>query len=127
MTDAAHNQHSETRRPSDRDRIVTTPADSNPPVQKYWAEMMSVSVRRSRKIVVGQLWLGEWWKRERNCPLSGTRSVCLGRNQAARRPVPIHEGAPRKEIGLAVPSLAEGDEFRVRPAAKSRIRRQERH
>jgi hypothetical protein len=24
MTDAAHNQHSETRRPSDRDRIVTT-------------------------------------------------------------------------------------------------------
>src|SRR5262249_28132300 len=24
MTDAAHNQHSETRRPSDRDRLVTT-------------------------------------------------------------------------------------------------------
>jgi hypothetical protein len=24
MTDAAHNQHSESRRPSDRDRIVTT-------------------------------------------------------------------------------------------------------
>jgi hypothetical protein len=24
MTDAAHNQHSETHRPSDRDRIVTT-------------------------------------------------------------------------------------------------------
>jgi hypothetical protein len=24
MTDAAHNQHSETRHPSDRDRIVTT-------------------------------------------------------------------------------------------------------
>jgi len=24
MTDAAHNQHSETRRPSDHDRIVTT-------------------------------------------------------------------------------------------------------
>ena len=24
MTDAAHNQHSENRRPSDRDRIVTT-------------------------------------------------------------------------------------------------------
>jgi len=24
MTDAAHNQHSETRRPSDRDRIITT-------------------------------------------------------------------------------------------------------
>ena len=24
MTDAAHNQHSETRRPSDRDRIATT-------------------------------------------------------------------------------------------------------
>src|SRR6516162_3678122 len=45
MTDAAHNQHSETRRPSDCDRIVTTgPAVSSPPVQKCCAEMMSVSV-----------------------------------------------------------------------------------
>src|SRR5215469_12172630 len=41
----AHNQHSETRRPSDRDRIVTTgPSRSSPPVQKCCAEMMSVSV-----------------------------------------------------------------------------------
>jgi hypothetical protein len=43
MTDAAHNQHSETRRPSDRDRIVTTgPAVSSPPVQRCCAEMMFV-------------------------------------------------------------------------------------
>jgi hypothetical protein len=55
MTDAAHNQHSETRRLSDRDRIVTTgPAVSSPPVQKCCAEMMSVSVAGSLKIVVGQ-------------------------------------------------------------------------
>ena len=45
MTDAVHNQHSETRRPGDRDRSVTTgPAVSSPPVQKCCAEMMSVSV-----------------------------------------------------------------------------------
>ena len=30
MTDAAHNQHSETRRPIDRDRIVTTRAQPFP-------------------------------------------------------------------------------------------------
>jgi hypothetical protein len=44
MTDAAHNQHSETRRPSDRDRIVTTGPSRFQPVQKCCAEMMSVSV-----------------------------------------------------------------------------------
>ena len=46
MTDAAHNQHSETRRPSDRDRIVTIGPSpvSSPPVQKCCAERMSVSV-----------------------------------------------------------------------------------
>jgi hypothetical protein len=45
MTDAAHNQDSETRRPSDRDHIVTTgPAVSSPPVQKCFADIMSVSV-----------------------------------------------------------------------------------
>ena len=50
MTDAAHNQHSETRRPSDRDRIgATGPAGSSPPVQKYCAEMMSVSVAEIQK------------------------------------------------------------------------------
>src|SRR5262249_29363615 len=38
----------------------------------------------SRKIVAGQQYLSGWWKRERNCPFSGIRSVCLGRNQAAR-------------------------------------------
>ena len=43
MTDAAHNQHSENRRPSDRDRIVPTGPSSSPPVQKCCAEMMSVS------------------------------------------------------------------------------------
>ena len=36
----------------------------------------------SRKIVVGQQHLSGWEKRERNCPLPGTRSVWLGRNQA---------------------------------------------
>jgi hypothetical protein len=50
MTDAAHNQHSETRRPSDRDRIVTPgPAVSSPPVEKCCAEMMSVSVAGIQK------------------------------------------------------------------------------
>jgi hypothetical protein len=50
MTDAAHNQHSETRRPSDRDRIEQPgPAVSSPPIQKCCAEMMSVSVPGSRK------------------------------------------------------------------------------
>ena len=39
-------------------------------------------MRGSRKIVVGQQWLSGWWKRERNCPLRGTKSLCLGRNQA---------------------------------------------
>jgi hypothetical protein len=54
MTDAAH-EHSETRRLSDRDRIVTTgPSRFQPAVQKCCAEMMSVSVSGSRKIVVGQ-------------------------------------------------------------------------
>jgi len=49
-TDAAHNQHSETRRPSDRDRIVTTGRSrSSPPVQKCCAEMMSVSVAGIQK------------------------------------------------------------------------------
>ena len=55
MTDAAHNQHSETRRPSDRDRIEQPgPAVSSPPIQKCCAATMSVSVARTRKIVVGQ-------------------------------------------------------------------------
>src|SRR6516165_5893722 len=53
MRDAAHNQHSETRRPSDRDRIVTTGpsrfAVSSPPVQKCCAEMMAVSVAGIQK------------------------------------------------------------------------------
>jgi hypothetical protein len=50
MTDAAHNQHSETRRPSDRYRIVTTGRSrSSPPVQKCCAEMMSVSVAGIQK------------------------------------------------------------------------------
>src|SRR6516165_3751697 len=53
MRDAAHNQHSETRRPSDRDRIVTTGpsrfAVSSPPVQKCCAEMMSVSIAGIQK------------------------------------------------------------------------------
>jgi hypothetical protein len=55
MTDAAHNQHSETRRPSDRDRIVTTePSRFQPARPDVLVEMMSVSVAGSRKIVVGQ-------------------------------------------------------------------------
>ena len=49
MTDAAHNQHSETRRPSDRDRIKPGPAVFSPPVQKCCAEMMSVSVAGIQK------------------------------------------------------------------------------
>ena len=41
----AHNQHSETRRPSDRDRIVTTgPSRFQPAPPEVFAEMMSVSV-----------------------------------------------------------------------------------
>jgi len=45
MTDAAHNQHSETRRPSDRDRIVTTgPSRFQPARPEVLPEMMSVSV-----------------------------------------------------------------------------------
>ena len=40
-----HNQHSETRRPSDRDRIVTTePSRFQPARPEVFAEMMSVSV-----------------------------------------------------------------------------------
>ena len=40
----AHNQHSENRRLSNRDRIVTTrPSRFQPPAQKCCAEMMSVS------------------------------------------------------------------------------------
>ena len=36
MTDAAHNQHSETRHPSDRDRIVTTgPSRFQPGLASY--------------------------------------------------------------------------------------------
>ena len=66
------------------------------PVQKCCAEMMSVLVmsrirhavivpqplgagqeraaKISRKIVAGQQYLSGWWKRQRNCPLSGIRS-----------------------------------------------------
>src|SRR5215472_2649710 len=41
----AHNQHSETRRPSDRDRIVTTgPSRFQPARPEVFAEMMSLSV-----------------------------------------------------------------------------------
>src|SRR6516225_3378545 len=62
MTHAAHNEHSETRRPGDRDRIVTTgPSRSSPPVQKccptivstffvlylYWPNLRLRSVRHS--------------------------------------------------------------------------------
>jgi hypothetical protein len=47
MTDAAHHQHSETSRPSDRDRIVTTgPSRFQPARPEVFAG--------SRKIVVGQ-------------------------------------------------------------------------
>src|SRR5215472_5102022 len=73
-----------------------SPAVSSPPVQKCCAEMMSVSLRGSRKIVVGQQSLSGWWKRERNCPLSGIRSVCLGRNQAGFRLA--DEGSGRVDI-----------------------------
>ena len=60
MTDAAHNQHSEnqhseTRCPSDRDRIVTTgPSRFQPARPEVLPEMMSVSVAGIPKIVVGQ-------------------------------------------------------------------------
>ena len=55
MTDAAHNQHSEnqhseTRRPSDRDRIVTTGPSRFPPARpEVLPEMMSVSVAGIQK------------------------------------------------------------------------------
>ena len=50
MTDAAHNQHSETRRPSDRDRIVTTgPSRFQPARPEVLPEMMSVSVAGIQK------------------------------------------------------------------------------
>ena len=46
----AHNQHSETRRPSDRDRIVTTgPSRFQPARPEVLPEMMSVSVAGIQK------------------------------------------------------------------------------
>jgi hypothetical protein len=45
MTDAAHNRHSETRRPSDRDRIVTSRLSRFQPARpEVLPEMMSASV-----------------------------------------------------------------------------------
>jgi hypothetical protein len=48
MTDAAYNQHSEIRRPSDRGRIVTTGPSRFQPARPEVFQMMSVS--GSRKI-----------------------------------------------------------------------------
>src|SRR5215472_5035902 len=56
MTDAAHNRHSESRRPSDRHRIVTTGPSRFQPARPE----------------VG------------NCPLPGTRSGCLGLGRRPR-------------------------------------------
>ena len=47
MTDAAHNQHSETRRPSDRDRLVTT-GPSRSPSSKISRRSTSVAGRSER-------------------------------------------------------------------------------
>ena len=82
--DAAHNEHSETRRQSDRDRIVTTgPAVSSPPIQKCCAEMMSLSVAGSRKIVVGEPWLSRLRETQEELPFSGDQVVCLSHDQTA--------------------------------------------
>jgi hypothetical protein len=87
MTDAAHNQHSEARppersRPHHNNRAQPV---SSPPVQKCCAEMMSVSVagipkNRCRTTVAERM----GGNASGTAPLPGTKSVCLGRNQAAR-------------------------------------------
>ena len=52
MTDAAHAQHSENPRPSDRDRIVTTGPSRFPPARpEVLREMMSVSFGDPEKLL----------------------------------------------------------------------------
>ena len=81
MTDAAHNQHSETRRPSDRDRIITTGSSRFRPTRPEVLCRLRGSPKNRCLTTVAEPIGG---KRERNCPLPGTKSVCLGHNQAAR-------------------------------------------
>jgi hypothetical protein len=57
MTDAAHDQHSEPRRPRDHDRIVTTgPAVSSPPVPNFFVEGDVIQKNRSRTTVAEPIW-----------------------------------------------------------------------
>src|SRR6516165_6356926 len=62
------------RKPADTDII----SQRNTSGRAGWKRLGPVATMRSRSL--GRR-LG---KRERNCPLPGTKSVCLGRNQAAR-------------------------------------------
>src|ERR1700745_1614170 len=60
------------------------PAVSSPPVQKCCAEMMSVSVAGIQKNRCRTTIPERMVETLAELPLIGDRSVCLGRNQAAR-------------------------------------------
>jgi hypothetical protein len=91
MTDAAHNQHSETRRPSDRDRIVTTgPSRFQPGRPEVLPEMMSVSVagvpkNRCRTTIAERM-----VETRTELPFIGDQIVCLSHDLAARSATPIY-------------------------------------
>jgi hypothetical protein len=85
MTDAAHNQHSETRRPSDRDRIVTTgPSRFQPARPEVLPEMMSVSVAGIPKNRCRTMIAERMVETRAELPFIGDQIVCLSHDHAAR-------------------------------------------
>ena len=85
MTDAAHNQHSETCRPSDRDRVVTTgPSRFQPARPEVLPEMMSVSVEGTPKNRCRTTKAERIVETRAELPFIGDQIVCLSHDQAAR-------------------------------------------
>ena len=97
MRDAAHNQHSETRRPSDRDRIVTTgPSRFQPARPEVLPEMMSalsvagIPKNRCRTTIAERM-----VETRAELPFIGDQIICLSHDRAAR-------SATRQKMGLRI-------------------------
>ena len=80
MTDAA-NQHSETRRPSDRDRIVTTGPSRFQPARP---EVMSVSVAGIPKNRCRTTTAERMVETRAELPFIGDQIICLSHDHATR-------------------------------------------
>jgi hypothetical protein len=85
MTDAAHNQHSKTRRPSDCDRIVTTgPSRFQPARPEVLPEMMSVSVAGIPKNRCRTTTAERMVETRAELPFIGDQIICLSHDHATR-------------------------------------------